>query len=71
MGMKEPFGLNYPALVFGNKVGLVLDREYDTVASIGHLLLLGGHLPVDPFVSELVHQEIFSFFIKKTYPRFS
>ena len=66
MRMKEPFGLNYPALVFSNKVGLVFDRERNTVASIGHLLLLGGHLPINPLVSELIHQEILLFFIEKT-----
>ena len=69
--MKEALRLYDPALVLRNEVGLVTYRERNTVAPIGHLLLLGGHLPVRSFVSESVHERILMFLVGKRYPRFS
>ena len=69
--MKEPLRLYYPALVLRNEVGLVTYRECNTVAPIGHLFLLRGHLPVRALVTELVHQGVLVFLIGERYPRFS
>ena len=69
--MKETLRLYDPALVLRNEVGLVTYRERNTVAPIGHVFLLGGHLPVRTLVTELVHQGVLVLLIGERYPRFS
>ena len=70
MRMKEALRLNYPALVFRYKVGLVSYRKRKTATSIRHLFLLRSHLPVHAFVSELVHQGVLVFLVRERYPIF-
>lgn len=71
MRMKETLRLNYPALVFGYKVGLVSYGERNSVATIRHFFLLRSHLPVHALVTELVHQGVLVFLIRERYPIFS